>query len=66
MITAAITAAIVWVLNIFGIPPGPYIAGIAIGVKIALVSIIAFIGWRVVRKRRAAESATAADQRRVP
>ncbi len=52
MITAAITAAIVAILNVFGIPPGPYIAGVAIGVKISLVALIALIGWRAVRKRR--------------
>ena len=51
MITSAITAAIVAVLNFFGIPPGPYIAGVWIGVKIAIVALVAFIGWRMVRKR---------------
>lgn len=54
MITAAITAAIVAVLGLFGIPPGAYVAGIAIGVKITLVAIIALVGWRMARKRRAA------------
>ncbi len=59
MITSAITAIIVGVLNFFGIPPGPYVAGIWIAVKIMMVGIIALIVWRtaVRRKRVAATSA---------
>jgi hypothetical protein len=59
MITTAITAIIVGVLNFFGIPPGPYVAGVWIAVKIMMVGIIALIVWRtaVRRKRVAATSA---------
>ena len=59
MITTAITAIIVGVLNFFGIPPGPYVAGVWIAVKIMMVGIIALIVWRtaVRHKRVAATSA---------
>lgn len=59
MITTAITAMIVGVLNFLGIPPGPYVAGVWIAVKIVMVGIIAMIAWRtaVRRKRAAATSA---------
>lgn len=52
MITTAITAMIVGVLNFFGIPPGPYMAGIWIAVKIMIVGIIALIAWRTAARRR--------------
>ena len=51
MLTSAITAAITAVLAWFGIPPGPYIAGVWIAVKILLVTIIALFGWRAARRR---------------
>lgn len=59
MITTTITAIIVGVLNFFGIPPGPYVAGVWIAVKIMMVGIIALIVWRTAarRKRVAATSA---------
>jgi hypothetical protein len=57
MLTSAITAGIAAILSFFGIPPGPYIAPIWIGVKITIVAIIALVGWRSLKKRRkAAES----------
>ncbi len=54
MLTSAITAVITGVLTFFGIPPGPYIAGVWIGVKIAIVAIIALIAWRSAQRKRAA------------
>ena len=55
MLTSAITAAIAAALTWLGIPPGPYIAGVWIAVKILLVALIALMGWRAAR-RRAAET----------
>jgi hypothetical protein len=46
-ITAAITAALTWLR----IPPGPYIAGVWIAVKLLLVALIALVGWRAARRR---------------
>lgn len=59
MLTSAITAVITGVLSFFGIPPGPYIAGVWIGVKIVIVSIIGFIAWRTAVKARRAAAAAA-------
>lgn len=53
MLTSAITAAIAAVLTWLGIPPGPYIAGVWIAVKIAIVAVVALLGLRVARGRRA-------------
>jgi len=61
MITSAITAAIVAVLNFLGIPPGPYIAGIWIGVKVLIVASMAFFAWRIVKKRAKANLSKPAD-----
>ena len=52
MLTSAITAAIVWVLNLLGIPPGPYIAAVWVGVKAVLVGVAALLAWRIARKKR--------------
>ncbi len=54
MLTTAITALITGILTFFGIPPGPYIAGIWIGVKILVVATIALIAWRVSKRARQA------------
>jgi hypothetical protein len=51
MLTSAITAVITAVLAWLGIPPGPYIAGIWIAVKVLLVGVIALLGWRAARAR---------------
>ena len=51
MLTSAITAAIAAVLTALGIPPGPYIAGVWIAVKVLLVAIVALVGWRAARRR---------------
>lgn len=51
MLTSAITAAITAVLTWAGVPPGPYIAGIWIGVKVVVVGVIALVGWRAARRR---------------
>ena len=51
MLTAAITAAIAAILNFFGIEPGPYLVGVAIGVKIVIVAAGVLLGARVVKKR---------------
>jgi hypothetical protein len=65
MLTSAITAAITAVLTWGGIPPGPYIAGVWIAVKILLVALIALIGWRTARRRsQAARPRTPAHDER--
>jgi len=51
MLTSAITAAITTALIWLGIPPGPYIAGVWIAVKLLLVALIALVGWRAARRR---------------
>jgi O-antigen/teichoic acid export membrane protein len=51
MVTSAITAAITAILTWLGVPPGPYIAGVWIAVKILLVGLVAFFGWRAARRR---------------
>jgi hypothetical protein len=51
MLTSAITAAIAAFLTWLGIPPGPYIAGVWIAVKLLIVAIIAVFGWRAARRR---------------
>jgi hypothetical protein len=57
MITTAITAAITAVLSFFGIPPGPYVAGIWIGVKICIVLLVTYGGFRAVKKHKAKAAA---------
>ena len=52
MLTSAITAAITALLTWLGIPPGPYIAGVWIAVKLLLVGLVALLGWRAARKVR--------------
>jgi hypothetical protein len=52
MLTSVITAAITAVLTWFGIPPGPYIAGVWVAVKILIVAVVALIGWRAARTAR--------------
>jgi O-antigen/teichoic acid export membrane protein len=52
MLTSAITAAITAVLTWLGVPPGPYIAGVWIAVKLLLVALIALAGWRAARRVR--------------
>ncbi len=54
MLTTAITAAITAALTWLGVPPGPYIAGIWIAVKILVVAAIALLGWRAARRRSGA------------
>lgn len=56
MLTAGITAAVAGVLSLFGIKPGPYLVGVAIGVKLVIVALGLFIGSRVMRKRAAAKA----------
>jgi O-antigen/teichoic acid export membrane protein len=51
MLTSAITAAIAAVLTWLGVPPGPYIAGVWIAVKLLIVALVAALGWRAVRRR---------------
>jgi O-antigen/teichoic acid export membrane protein len=52
MLTSAITAAIAAVLTWAGIPPGPYIAGVWVAVKVLVVAVIALVGWRAARRPR--------------
>jgi hypothetical protein len=51
MLTTAITAAITAVLTWLGVPPGPYIAGVWIAVKIVVVATIGLVGWRAAKRR---------------
>ena len=57
MLTAGITAAVGGLLSLFGVKPGPYLVGVAIGVKIALVAIGLVFGARFFRRRQADKSA---------
>lgn len=56
MLTTAVTAAIAAVLTWAGSPPGPYLAGVWIGVKVVIVALAALVAWRAARRasRRAA------------
>jgi amino acid transporter len=54
MLTAAITAAITAILGLFGVKPGTWIVGVAIGVKIVIVAVTLIFGARFVQKRNAA------------
>ena len=51
MLTSAITAAIAAVLTWLGVPPGPYIAGVWIAVKVVIVAVFALVAWRAARRR---------------
>lgn len=53
MLTTAITAAITAVLTWFGVPPGPYIAVVWVLVKVLVVAVVTFLGWRALRRRKA-------------
>ena len=53
MLTAAITAAIGWILFQFGIKPGPYLGLVALGVKIIIVLVGVLLGAKVIKKARA-------------
>jgi uncharacterized membrane protein HdeD (DUF308 family) len=64
MLTAGITAAVAGVLSLFGVKPGPYLVGVAIGVKLVIVGVGLLVGARLMRKRAAAK-AQASDQAQV-
>jgi hypothetical protein len=51
MLTSAITAVITAILTWAGVPPGPYIAGVWVAVKIVVVAAIGLIGWRAARRQ---------------
>lgn len=55
MLTTAITAAITAALTWLGIPPGPYVAGVWIAVKLLLVAVVGMAGWRAARRRSEAK-----------
>lgn len=61
MITAAITAAVGGILALFGVKPGPYLLGVAIGVKIAVVVGGVFFGSRLLRRRGKVEAVKKPD-----
>ena len=56
MLTAGITAAVAGLLSLLGVKPGPYLVGVAIGVKIALVAIGLIFGARLFRRRPAVKA----------
>lgn len=60
MITAGITAAIAGLLSLFGIKPGAYLVGVAIGVKVVVVAVSFVFGARLLKKRAAAKAAAEA------
>ena len=51
MFTAAITAAVAAILNLFGIKPGPYLVVVAIVVKAAFIVVGVIATQRLLRKR---------------
>jgi hypothetical protein len=61
MLTSAITAAITAVLTWLGVPPGPYIAGLWIAVKLLIVAAVALLGWRAAARKRNAAASRAAS-----
>lgn len=56
MITTVITAVIAAILTFFGIKPGPYVAGVWIAVKIALVVGLMALGARSMRRKQKSEA----------
>jgi amino acid transporter len=56
VLTAAITGAVAAVLNLFGIEPGAYLVGVAIGVKAVIVAAGLLFGVRWLRKRPRGEA----------
>ena len=57
MLTAAITAAIAWILSLFGIKPGPYLVVVAAVVKGIIILVGLLLGAKVVRNRVKAKEA---------
>jgi hypothetical protein len=55
MLTAGITAAVAGLLSLFGIRPGAYLVGVAIGVKLTIVALSVTFGARILKKRAAAK-----------
>ncbi len=63
MLTAAITAAITWVLGMLGIEPTlSLIFGIGVAVKVVIVGVIALIGWRTLKKREGRPDASSESE----
>ena len=64
MLTAAITGAVVAILTAVGVEPGPYIAGVAVGVKIMVVTPLVggFMWWKKKKDEAAALAANAPAQ----
>jgi O-antigen/teichoic acid export membrane protein len=54
MLTTAVTAAITAVLTWAGVPPGPYIAGVWVAVKVVVVAGAALLAWRAARRHGSA------------
>jgi hypothetical protein len=57
VLTAAITAAIGWILSQFGIKPGPYLVVVAGGVKVIIILVGVLLGAKAVQKRVKAKEA---------
>ncbi|MCS6911806.1 MAG: hypothetical protein RMK29_20790 [Myxococcales bacterium] len=53
MITTAITAAIATVLAFFGIPPGPYVGVVWLGIKLLLIGSGVWLAMRALHRKRA-------------
>jgi uncharacterized membrane protein SirB2 len=66
VLTTAITAGIASILSFFGIPPGPYLAGVWIGVKIVVVLVVMLVGAKALRKRQKAAGAATAPPTSAP
>ncbi len=66
MLTAAITAAIAWILSLFGIKPGPYLVIVAGVVKGIIILVGVLLGAKVVRKRAKAKHAAEAQAPQTP
>jgi hypothetical protein len=59
VLTAAITAAIAWILSLFGIKPGPYLVAVAAVVKGIIVLVGLLLGAKAVRRMKAKQAAQA-------
>ena len=56
MITTAITGAIAGVLAMMGIPPGPYIAGVWVAIKILMVFGVGAVLTRSLNRNKPTEN----------
>jgi hypothetical protein len=62
VLTAAITAAIAWILSLFGIKPGPYLVVVAAVVKGIIILVGVLLGAKAVKRMKAKQAPTEGPQ----